>query len=592
MMGRRLRLKRFCTECGKEAGADDKICVHCGTPLEDAPAAHLDHQPAQKEPKAPMPKKKRIMLYSVIGLLVVIIGASIWAHTYQSEASVLDRFTKAFDKQDDGALKTLMIHEDGKGLDQSEVNAFLELSKGEIDELYSVRENGKFLGIFTKRQIEVVDQYAVYDNRVKGLSFQFNEQEPSVHKTEKDRVVYGPLAPGVYDVAAEFKGKYGETSKDEAIELVDASGDETLMDMVVPVGEVVFSIDNVAEIDTKDAYIQLNKEKIKLNEDGETKAVGPMMLDKSQKVQTVVKMPWGEVKSAEIPVDSTEMDIHADLLSKEQYTDMKKLLKDYGNQYAEALAKKDDKVLTHISKDAIKSNLPVLADDEFFTGEFIKARINRNDMDVELDGEELIVGIDVGFVYESDHHSKVEKPRLHKTEIGKHMSLSYDTKQKQWKIEEMESIISYGDDNYTDEVKGDGKTFKPSKETMEKAAAASVKEEIETFIDDYTEASVDAINEHDFSEVSSYIDPTGPRYKEAKEYIDYLYEKDITESWVNSKVEKIEADGDKKWNVTVKETFKLHKPDKDETQTYRTKLVVKESAGSYKVYELIETNPI
>src|SRR5699024_1664537 len=156
------------------------------------------------------------------------------------------------------------------------VNAFLELSKGEIDELYSVRENGKFLGIFTKRQIEVVDQYAVYDNRVKGLSFQFNEQEPSVHKTDKDRVVYGPLAPGVYDVAAEFKGKYGETNKDEAVELVDASGDETLMDMVVPVGEVVFSIDNVAEIDTKDAYIQLNKEKIKLNEDGETKAVGPM----------------------------------------------------------------------------------------------------------------------------------------------------------------------------------------------------------------------------------------------------------------------------------------------------------------------------
>src|SRR5699024_3548625 len=159
----------------------------------------------------PMPKKKRIMLYSVIGLLVIIVGVSIWANTYQSEASVLDRFTKAFDEEDDGALKKLMIHEDGKALRQSEVNAFLELSKGEIDELYSVQENGKFLGNITKRQIEVVDQYAVYANRVKGLSFQFNEQEPTIHKTEKDRVVYRPLAPGVYDVAAEFKGKYGET---------------------------------------------------------------------------------------------------------------------------------------------------------------------------------------------------------------------------------------------------------------------------------------------------------------------------------------------------------------------------------------------
>src|SRR5699024_4614305 len=124
MMGRRLRLKRFCTECGREAGAEDKVCVHCGTPLEDAPAAQSDHQPKQKEAKAPMPKKKRIMIYSVISLLVVIIGVSIWANTYQSEASVLDRFTKAFDEEDDGALKKLMIHEDGKGLSQSEVNAF------------------------------------------------------------------------------------------------------------------------------------------------------------------------------------------------------------------------------------------------------------------------------------------------------------------------------------------------------------------------------------------------------------------------------------------------------------------------------------
>src|SRR5699024_10864402 len=352
----------------------------------------------QQEPKAPMPKKKRMLLYSVIGLLVIVIGFSVWATKYQSEESVLDRFNDAFDDEDEGKLANLMIHEDGESLDKSEVNAFLELSSGDIDDLFSVEENGKFLGIFTKRQVQVVDQYAVYNDKVKGLDFQFNEKEPNVHKTEKDRVIYGPLAPGVYDVAAEFKGKYGETSNDEVIELVDASGDETLMDMIVPVGEVVFTVNNVDEFDAKDAYIQLNKEKIEINDDGETEAVGPMILDKSQKVQTVVKMPWGEVKSAEIPIDSSEMDIQADLISEDQYKDLKTLLKDYGNQYAEALAKKDDKVLKNISKDAIKSNLPVLGDDKFFTGEFLKARINRDDMDVELDGEELLVGIDVGFV--------------------------------------------------------------------------------------------------------------------------------------------------------------------------------------------------
>ncbi|HLQ82706.1 MAG TPA: hypothetical protein VK121_02510 [Pseudogracilibacillus sp.] len=586
-------MKRFCKECGHEASPEDKICVECGTPLDDVPVeSSKADETVQQEPKAPMPKKKRMLLYSVIGLLVIVIGFSVWATKYQSEESVLDRFNDAFDDEDEGKLANLMIHEDGESLDKSEVNAFLELSSGDIDDLFSVEENGKFLGIFTKRQVQVVDQYAVYNDKVKGLDFQFNEKEPNVHKTEKDRVIYGPLAPGVYDVAAEFKGKYGETSDDEAIELVDASGDETLMDMIVPVGEVVFTVNNVDEFDAKDAYIQLNKEKIEINDDGETEAVGPMILDKSQKVQTVVKMPWGEVKSAEIPIDSSEMDIQADLISEDQYKDLKTLLKDYGNQYAEALAKKDEKVLKNISKDAIKSNLPVLGDDKFFTGEFLKARINRDDMDVELDGEELLVGIDVGFVYNSDHHSKDEEPNLKKTEIGKHVDLSYDTKKKKWKIEEMKSIISYGDDSFTDEVKGNGKKFKPSKKTIEKASAESVKEEITTFIDDYTEASVDAINENDFSEVSSYIDSSGPRYKEAKEYIDYLYEKDITETWLDSEVEKIEADGDKKWKVTVKEKFELHKPDKDETQTYRTKMVVKEIGGSYKVYELIETNPI
>src|SRR5699024_3385057 len=253
-MGRRMNVKRFCKECGHEASPEDKICVECGTPLDDVPVeSSKADETVQQEPKAPMPKKKRMLLYSVIGLLVIVIGFSVWATKYQSEESVLDRFNDAFDDEDEGKLANLMIHEDGESLDKSEVNAFLELSSEDIDDLFSVEENGKFLGIITKRQVQVVDQYAVYNDKVKGLDFQFNEKEPNVHKTEKDRVIYGPLAPGVYDVAAEFKGKYGETSDDEAIELVDASGDETLMDMIVPVGEVVFTVNNVDEFDAKDA---------------------------------------------------------------------------------------------------------------------------------------------------------------------------------------------------------------------------------------------------------------------------------------------------------------------------------------------------
>src|SRR5699024_9418015 len=99
----------FCQECGQEAKADDRVCIHCGTKLMDlnqqdeTPTEHTgevekQHSETRNDPgsneeevesnktegkrteqrstnhKKPMTKKQKLMLQIGAGVLVLLIG--------------------------------------------------------------------------------------------------------------------------------------------------------------------------------------------------------------------------------------------------------------------------------------------------------------------------------------------------------------------------------------------------------------------------------------------------------------------------------------------------------------------------------------
>lgn len=589
-------MKRFCTACGKEANPGDKVCIHCGTklPSEDIEEKVSENKKVKKGP--PMPKKKKI-LFSVIGAVVVLVIAfSMWAQSYQSPDAVQKRFAKAISEKDASKVQTLLVHEDGSSVTKGEVTALLKLVDEEgtsvVDDLFSVDAHGKFIFLFTAHKVEAVDQFAAYKGSVEGLSFLFNGKAIPEYHADKEEIVYGPLVPGDYQVEAVFEGEYGKTKKEDTIALLDSYGDETWLDMDVNVSKVVFHVDNHDEFDAKKSFIKLGDEKVSIDKEGKTKSIGPFILDGSEQVQTVVTMPWGEVESKPIDIDASEMTLHADLLSKKQFTGLEETLKNFGEQYVESMASKSTKPLKAVTDDVKTVVEEMMDEDYYYSGKFEKVEIDRNSVQVDNSAKQPQIEILTAYTFNEAYHDLDADPDFYEEVPRLSLNLSYDEDKKAWKILSVEESDYWGDFVATDTAEGSKELYSPGKEAVAKAKSDAVKEDITYFMKAYTQDSVNAINYSDFSYVEDHIVPDSPRWSEAKDYIDYLESKDITEDLLDLEIQSVEETGDNTWEVTVIESFTIYKSDSSSDKEFKTKVIVKKVDDEYMVYELIETNEI
>ena len=622
----------FCPNCGSELEKTKKFCVHCGTPIveekeiqgstnhvekieeieihevettseikekegihskKDRRVSKTEQRHIPNKSKKPLSKKKKIVWGLLAGLVICIIGFSIWAKSYESAESVHKRFETAIDKQDEKALTKLVVHEDGTSMKDFEAKAFLQLVKRDglknIKSLYTTVQKGKFIGIFDAHKIKVMNQFATYDV-MEGLHFTFNGVKLTEKITENETIVYGPFAPGVYQVEAIFTGKYGETSKKATITFADEEQNDTVMDIDLPISLVTFFVNNYEELDTDQAYILINDEKLPLDEAGETKEIGPLLLEGDQKVKVVVTMPWGEVTSEPIVVTNPYMGIYANLLTDEQYKGVLDVLKDFGEQYVQVLADKSTKPLTVANK-AVKEDLTdEISNSDFYSGKLNTIKVDRQSISTnQSDKASILLYAEYGF--EEAYHELTGKPELLETTRRWTIGLSYNEDKEKWIVGSMDEGPWEAIDP-TDELDGTKKLYGPSKQAIANAKQQDLEETIEQFMYDYTAANVDAINYRDYDFVQDYIDEDGPRKKDAMNYIDYADSKDLFEDLVSLELEKVEKVDDHIMKVTVKDTFQIHWPDRSEQKTYRTIVHLKKVDDGYVVNKLIDTTPI
>ena len=82
--------------------------------------------------------------------------------------------------------------------------------------------------------------------------------------------------------------------------------------------------------------------------------------------------------------------------------------------------------------------------------------------------------------------------------------------------------------------------------------------EIEQFIVSYGNASIEAVNSRDFSRVEAMLDPNGKSYNSQREYINYLEEKNITETLKDMRLKDSQKVDNSTYKVSTQEEYEIY----------------------------------
>ena len=108
-------------------------------------------------------------------------------------------------------------------------------------------------------------------------------------------------------------------------------------------------------------------------------------------------------------------------------------------------------------------------------------------------------------------------------------------------------------------------------------------------VGNYLAESVNAVNQRDFTIVEPLIDPNGKKYKEQRDYNQYLEKKNITEELLNFEIKDIVQVDQESYKVTTYEEYRIVYEDYSEkiksfNSSYRVKAL---ADGQLTINELL-----
>ena len=462
--------------------------------------------------------------------------------------------------------------------------------KRSIEDYFSIQPHGKFLGIFQKHKVEMIDQYAYFEGPLEPLTFQFNKKVVKEEDRGDNFVLFGPLSPGIYDVETKFENEFGTDSTASETYLSSYEGDHSWITVDLTISEVMFEIDNYSAPAMKKVSVIVNEVEIPVDVDGMTESVGPFLLDGSQKAKIVVEYPWGEVASEDMMIESEHQYLTAMVFTKEQETEVAKLLLQFGEELAKAKATKSINVFTAITdknKEIIYEQMLdyYINNEMYYSGQMEQMSMDADVVELLEDSPSLYVNAEL--LYKEANYSLTDIPEFESQLYSYVFELTYDEQQKKWFINSEENWGYV--ESPTHVLKGSGVVHSPNSESLHAAKVDVVKEELQAFMENFVYSSVLAINYQSISYVENLMTKDGPRLKESADYITYLADKGITEELISTQVEKVVEKDSNSWEVTSIEEYKIFYPDKELQKKYKTVSLVKKVDGNWLIHELIST---
>ncbi len=618
----------FCNECGTQLKEGAAFCPSCGTVVKGkAPATtQISQQPV---PAQKMTKKTKMLLIGIGAAVILLFGAYKTGETLTDKNRMIESFEKALIDGDHKKVAKLLHSDDPQlTISESSVKGFVSYYKKHPDEVsdlidnleeqseyldnhtyrssndlidffaegnldngvINLKKDGKTALFFDKYSLEVEEVFVTITTNYKDTQLSFDGKE--IGKADEDdfQHTYGPYLPGNYKVQATLKTDFVDLKRSENVSLVN-SGNEVELDMYLDGEDVTVNLNSFDPsvkaalfIDGKDVKIDPIK----------TPTFGPVLVDGSMNIQVEATLPWGKVKTAEIPITDSEVSVNLGQSSELQDVIFNQIAT-YSTENLVAFTTGSTNKLTTVTdgyKDVIAESIAYSQEmEQYYKGQYLGTKFALDSLNVYFSDDKWVADVEVLQSYNEGLYYEGETPELEKVEVNRRYSLEYNDKQKKWLINGMDSSFGYGTD-YVKEIKEKEPKMYQTNWGNSTISTVATTDEIASFVEEYMYASVAAINAEDFSLVEGYIDPSGKKYNEQKEYTAYLNEKGITEDLLSIEIEEVKKLDDTTYQVTSFDEYTIYQQDgSEEDASYKTVQNVKILPdGSFGINELISTD--
>ncbi|WP_246476494.1 zinc ribbon domain-containing protein [Salicibibacter cibi] len=548
------------------------------------------------------------MLVSAGVLLAAFITYQITASIFDQHRAV-DQFEEALTEGDTEQLAAMVTSSDpGMEMESDDFQGLVQYMEGNAsfvnEEISSLRQQAEYMdhedeefaansadnslfqlnsdsnnwNIFDAYSFEVPPFYINITTNEADTAIYLDEEEIAVADQDDFSQEIGPIAPGQYTVKAELDHDYVTLEEEEELNLIEAPQDQIQVDLNLD-GEYIHIDSNEPEAD-----VYVNGDALDMTVEELDSELGPVVTDGSMTIHAEHDYPWGSASSEEEEITGTNVSLEIPTVSEELKDQLMDMVNENVDTWADAYQNLDEDQYVQVTDqyiDSMNEEFDRMDDaDNSWDGELQDIVYDLDSFSMNDNEDQYTTTFDANVHYESDGSD--EETDLQFTAV-------YDTDSEEWLLDDhsASASLSFGTPSNSEAFTVDG-----SEDSEEESSETVDESELEEFLYDVNEASVESINEQDFSLVEGLMTSDGPRAQEHEDYIDYLAEENITQTHVETSLESVDAVSEEEWEVTSIEVFDIHSDDGTETTEFRTVTTVMLEDDEFKVHELQSTDEL
>lgn len=510
-------------------------------------------------------KKTKIILAIIIILAFLLISGFIVGNILTSKDHLIDRFVEALDEKDQTILADILQSSD-PNLEITEENitsllSYLEDNPHEVSNIiYSIQQqssymdetkgtveqwsdnstslsvitlsyNGKKGLLFNDYSLTLTPLYFELYSSYEGTKVFIDGNEVGEIIESNTPIIYGPLMPGDHLVKAVYNKENVELESEQEVSLLTMQEETYPVELYLEGEYVNVDLPYTTMGLTSKLYVDGKDRGIDLYEDN---SFGPVNIDGSQKMYAEVFLPWGTVKTNEVPINSNEITLELDLATDENKNQIIETVHQYGQEWATAYGQLDSsyfKVLHQNYYEEVNEEINYSKEEgNRWAVQYLGAEVDQDSFKYNYYDDMYTANVIVNLRYKSDNYSIGEEIKLEESDNFWNIELVYQSDNKNWLVKSVSSEYGFESDNIKKLEAKDNKLEKLNDTTNTTTNSSSISEkEILDFMKSYATQTVASINAGDFSIAENFHDRDGKTYNEAKNYLSYLVDKGITE---------------------------------------------------------------